>query len=148
MRSKEENGREYHFVSEGEFEELRNREHIFDESLLNGFRYGTPLRVIRQIIHNGETGFFHLSTAACLKLRGAIAPCACVFLLPENKVQLISQMSDRGMTAEAIERRLAMDPVDWERLLEFDLLIMSKPGDASYAADRIEAWLRERSDNG
>lgn len=107
----------YHFVSKEEFNRLQNAGKFLEWALIhNGPRYATMIDEIIPLIEEGKTvirevdvqGFDSIRHHALFTGSKPLYPLQSIFILPENKEQLIEHIKTRApISNEELERRIA-----------------------------------------
>ncbi|MEM4251800.1 MAG: guanylate kinase, partial [Candidatus Bathyarchaeia archaeon] len=69
-RAGEEHGREYFFVSESEFLEMRDRGEFLEWALVYGNYYATHRRVVEEILARGEDVLLDIDVQGAQQVRG------------------------------------------------------------------------------
>lgn len=125
-------GRDYHYVTDYEFDAIRRTRGMFDVLTLRGKKYGTPLEEFDKAIGSpGDTPehirTINLAAASALELRKEIGASAVksLFILPECWSDIEQQMRDQGIADEQIMERRAAEPTDLTMLPEFDRIIVN-----------------------
>ncbi len=108
-RSGEEDGVDYHFLTEGEFLRKRSREEFVETATYNGHYYGTAFSEIRpeRVLIVDPKG----ANAIHEKLNGQ----AVFFLLETPKSIRAQRMIARGDSLDDIEKRLETDDMHFNR---------------------------------
>lgn len=135
-RVNEVEGRDYHFVTEYEFDAIRRTRGMFDVLTLGRNKYGTPLEEFDRAVGGPNETIEHtrtinLAASSALELRKEIGESAIksIFVLPECWADIEQQMRDKGIPEEQIRERRAAEPTDLTMLPEFDRIIVNGYGD-------------------
>ncbi len=145
-RPGEEHGREYHFITDGEFDKLIAEDALLEWADVHGARYGSPRFPIEQALAEGEDILFDIDWqgAASIAAR-APADTVRVFVLPPSMGELRRRLYARAQDVpEVIERRLAKARSEIERWGNYDYVIVNDDFDRSYA-DLAHIYHSERS---
>jgi guanylate kinase len=107
----------YHFVSDAEFDGLITEGKLLEWAVVHGgARYGTLVQEILPHIEEGKTvvrevdvqGFDSIRTSKHFRGPEAEYRLQSIFILPENRSQLIARITHRApITSEELERRIA-----------------------------------------
>lgn len=131
-RPTETEGRDYHHVTDYEFDAIRRTRGMFDVLTLRGKKYGTPLEEFDKIVGNPSNTIEHIRTinlaaTSALELRKEIGVSAVksLFILPECWTDIEQQMRDQGITEQQILERRAAEPTDLTMLPDFDRIIVN-----------------------
>ena len=147
-RPGEQNGREYHFVSDDEFLAMRGRGEFLESAEVHGHRYGTAKRVITEALERGHDLLLEIDWQGARQGRGLYADCVGIFILPPSVEELERRMRSRGQDAEAvIQRRLQNAREELTHAGEFKYAIINK--DFETAKQELAAILqKERTPHG
>lgn len=125
-------GRDYHYVTDYEFDAIRRTRGMFDVLTLRGKKYGTSLEEFDKVVGNPSNTLEHIRTinlaaSSALELRKEIGVSAVksLFILPECWSDIEQQMRDQGIAEEQIMERRAAEPTDLTMLPEFDRIIVN-----------------------
>jgi guanylate kinase len=131
-RPNEVEGRDYHYVTDYEFDAIRRTRGMFDVLTLRGRKYGTPLEEFDRVIGGPNstleyTRTINLAAASAIELRKEIGEAAVksIFILPECWNDIEQQMRDKGIPEEQILERRASEPTDLTMLPEFDRIVVN-----------------------
>jgi guanylate kinase len=131
-RPGEQNGREYHFVDDGEFLTMRARGEFLESAEVHGYRYGTAKRVIREALERGHDLLLEIDWQGAQQVRKLHPDCVGVFILPPSVEELERRLRARGQDAEAvIQRRLANARDELMHAQEFKYRIINKDFEAA-----------------
>ena len=107
----------YRFVSDAEFDALIAEDEVLEWAVVHGgARYGTLLEEIIPFIEEGKIvmrevdvqGFDSIRTQQLFRGEGAPYTLESIFILPENKAQLLEHITKRApMNQEELNRRMA-----------------------------------------
>ena len=104
-RPGEQNGREYHFVTDPEFLAMRERGEFLESAEVHGNRYGTSRKVILDAIAAGEDLILEIDWQGARQVRAIYPQCVGIFILPPSVEELERRMRSRGQDAEEVIRR-------------------------------------------
>ena len=141
-RPVEEDGREYHFVSEERFADMVQEDAFLEWAEVHENRYGTPRAPVLQRLASGADVLFDIDWQGARSIRAA-APedTVSVFILPPSLQALETRLRSRAQDAdEVIVRRLARarhEIAQWEA---YDYVIVNDDFDVAY--DRLAAIYR------
>lgn len=105
QRAGEENGRDYHFVSDGEFERLVREDRFVEWAWVHSYRYGTSKEALRA---GGEDDLLiEVDVQGADALRHEIPGAVTVFIEPPAFEDLEARLSGRGReSGPEVEKRL------------------------------------------
>jgi len=106
-RSDERNGREYHFVSDQEFDRLAKKNFFAENFKVHLYKYGTPRGPLEQVRKNNGVKLLDVDVAGARKLRREYRDAISIFVLPPSISVLKSRLKLRGTeTPEQLDIRL------------------------------------------
>jgi guanylate kinase len=134
-RPGEENGREYHFITDPEFDKLIAEGALLEWAQVHGARYGSPRFPIEQALAAGEDVLFDIDWQGAASIaKGAPDDTIRVFVLPPSMGELRRRLYARAQDVpEVIERRLHKARSEIERWPSYDYVIVNDDFDRSYA---------------
>lgn len=107
-RPGEENGREYHFVSEAQFQAMIAADDFLEWAQVHGNYYGTSKRWIVTERAAGRDVLLEIDWQGAQQVRRVFPDAIGVFILPPSMEELTRRLTGRGTdSAEVIARRLA-----------------------------------------
>lgn len=139
-REGEEDGVDYFYMSEGEFEELIENDGLLEYTRYAGNYYGTLRSQVNAQYEAGRDIFFDVDDLGVRSIREKLPQCVCVLLAPPSAQVLEQRLRGRGTESEEkILQRLASARNYLEILDSFDYVISVESPE--YAASRLEAVL-------
>jgi guanylate kinase len=125
-RSGEREGREYHFVSEQEFEAMAARGDLLESARYVGYRYGTPRAPVEEHLSRGVPALLEIDVAGARQVRAAVPTALLVFLAPPSLAELERRLQGRNTeSAEVIARRLEAARAELAAEREFDITLVN-----------------------
>jgi guanylate kinase len=125
-RSGELDGREYHFVSEQEFEAMAARGDLLEWARYVGYRYGTPRAPVQEHLSRGIPALLEIDVAGARQVRAAVPTALLVFLAPPSWEELERRLLGRNTeSAEVIDRRLEAAQAELAAEREFDITLVN-----------------------
>lgn len=146
-RPGEQNGREYHFVTEPNFLAMRERGEFLEHALVHGNRYGTSRKVIAETLERGQDLVLEIDWQGAAQVRKLYPDCVGIFILPPSIEELERRLRGRGQDTEAvIQRRLANAQEEIAHAGEFEYRIINKDFDTAKAelAEIVRASRRRK----
>ena len=126
-RGQEKHGREYFFVSEGEFDHMVLSDAFVEWAHVHGRRYGTSKKMIEDRIAHGADVILEIDWQGALQIKRIFANAVLVFILPPSWEELRSRLERRGEDSpEVIETRLANAAAELAQCREFDFVIINE----------------------
>lgn len=126
-RPGEEDGRDYHFVSQERFLEMANRGDFLESAEVYGNHYGTSHQWVRDRMESGRDILLEIDTQGAAQVRKLFPDCVGIFVLPPSLEVLEARLRGRGKdSAEVITRRLQAAREEMRHVGEFDYVIINK----------------------
>ncbi|HEY3813019.1 MAG TPA: guanylate kinase [Caulobacteraceae bacterium] len=134
-RPGEENGREYHFIDEAQFEGLVAQNAFLEWAEVHGARYGSPRDAVVSALDAGRDVLFDIDWQGARSIAEQMPEDTVrVFVLPPSMLELRRRLYARAQDApEVIERRLQRAREEIEHWPEYDFVIVNDDFDLSYA---------------
>jgi guanylate kinase len=150
-RPHEVDGREYHFVSIPEFQELIARGAFLEHAQVFDNYYGTSRETVERLLSAGTDVVLEIDWQGAQQVRRAMPDSVSIFILPPSRRALEERLTQRQTDSpEVIARRLRDAVADMRRYSEFDYVVVNDRFEraveelASIVAGRGEALRRDR----
>jgi guanylate kinase len=102
------NGRDYRFLSDEQFEQLRLRGEFAEWAKVHDYFYGTPKEPLERCIRAGRDILLDIDVQGARQIKKAFPEAVSIFLLPPSLRELKRRLAARGTDGkEIIRRRLA-----------------------------------------
>ena len=126
-RGSEIDGTHYNFISDVEFERLKDTDALLEWAPVHGNFYGTPRDPVDEAMSKGKDMLFDIDWQGGRQLmEKARADVVSVFLLPPSMAELKSRLERRAEdSAEAIKRRLANALEEITHWKEYDYVVIN-----------------------
>ncbi len=126
-RPSEIEGTHYHFISQREFEMVRDNDGLLESAEVHGNFYGTPLGPVQQAMSQGRDMLFDVDWQGALQMfEAARADIVSIFILPPSMKELRNRLVRRAEDAEdVIERRLENAKTEMKHWAEYDYVIIN-----------------------
>jgi guanylate kinase len=134
-RPGEEDGREYHFVSAGRFDEMVDQGAFLEWADVHEHRYGSPKAPVMAEVAAGRDVLFDIDWQGARAIAASAADDVVrVFILPPSMAELSRRLHARAQDAEdVIQRRLGRAYDEIGRWAEYDYVIVNEDYDLAYA---------------
>ena len=133
-REGEVEGREYHFVSRGDFEAMIAAGDFLEHAEVYGNYYGTSRRWIEAELASGHDVLLEIDWQGARQVRKLFPGVVGIFVLPPSIEELRRRLTARGKdAAETIERRMASAREEISHVLEFEYIIVNEVFDVAVA---------------
>jgi len=99
-RKGEVEGRNYFFISESEFKEIKENDGFIESALVHGHYYGTPKKFVDQELEKGEDIILEIDTQGAKQVREKYPEAVYIFLLPPSLEELENRLDKRGSESD------------------------------------------------
>ncbi len=96
IRPGEEDGRDYHFISEAEFKNKIEAGDFVEWTEKFGFLYGTSAEAMRSVLEHGQSLLLDVDTAGAKNLKSRFPEGVFVFILPPSLEELQKRLTGRA----------------------------------------------------
>ncbi len=125
-RAGEQDGREYFFVSDAEFDRLIETDGLLEWAAFAGHRYGTPRAPVEDRRAHGTPVLLEIEVQGARQVRRQVPGALLVFLEPPSWEVLAARLTGRGTESpEAVERRLSAARAELAAAGEFDAVLVN-----------------------
>jgi len=126
MRPGEENGRDYHYVSQDEFDDLVEQGAFVEHATVFGNSYGTSRQSIDEVRNAGQDVVLEIDWQGARQIRSIWPDCISIFILPPSRAALKERLTKRGQDDESvIANRMAKADQEMAHFKEYDYLILN-----------------------
>jgi guanylate kinase len=125
-RPGEVDGREYHFVSDSEFDRMVADNELLEWAAFAGHKYGTPEQPVAQRLSEGVPALLEIDLAGARQVRQAVPGALLVFLAPPSWEELVRRLTGRRTEpADVVRRRLEVARIELAAEAEFDVTLVN-----------------------
>lgn len=141
-RQSEIEGVHYHFVSQREFERLRDSDSLLEWAQVHGNYYGTPREAVETAMGEGRDMLFDIDWQGAQQLQDKMAAdVVSIFILPPTMAELQSRLHRRAEdTEEVIQTRLNNSRAEIQHWREYDYVIVND--DLNSAFDAVQSIVK------
>jgi guanylate kinase len=126
QRIHETDGREYHFVSLAQFNEMADAGGFLEHAQVFGNHYGTGRAALQAQLAAGHDVVLEIDWQGARQVRCAHPDCTGIFILPPSRAALRERLEARSTdSSEVIARRLREAVTDMSRWDEFDYVVVN-----------------------
>ena len=126
MREGEQDGVNYFFLSQDEFNECINHDEFLEWAEFSGNMYGTKKSFVENCLKNGENLILEIDTKGALNVKKIMPDAVLIFIAPPSFEELESRLRGRHTeTEEAIQKRLSSIKLEIENSKYFDYTIIN-----------------------
>ena len=137
-RPDEVDGVHYHFLTDGEFRELIERDGLLEHADNHGHWYGSPIDQVRGILAAGRDAILTISPEGARSVRQQVPDALLIFVMPPSMDDLTERLRRRGSESEASLERRRRDAERWiTEADDYDHVVVNETGRPEAAAERI-----------
>ena len=126
MRPTEVDGRDYLFVDEITFNDLKSKGELLESATVFDNLYGTSRSQVEKHLADGDRVILEIDWQGARQVRESMPGCTTVFILPPSRSELERRLRGRKTDSEeVIRRRLAQALGDMSHWNEFDFAIVN-----------------------
>jgi len=145
-RSAEVDGKDYFFVDEDEFKQMREHNEFLESARVFDHYYGTGRAHVEALLAAGHSVLMEIDWQGARQIRASLPEALGIFILPPSKRELERRLRGRGTDPEpVIARRLAEAGGDMSHWQEFDYVVIND--DLGAATDRLVRIINGRGDD-
>ncbi|MBS1863620.1 MAG: guanylate kinase [Actinobacteria bacterium] len=140
-REGEEDGVDYHFLTEDQFQERIGAKDFLEFATYSGNHYGTLNSELDRCLEKGRSVVLEIEVQGATQVRAARPDSVQIFIAPPDESVLRERLRGRGTdSAEAIDRRLKTAEQELAQQDDFDHRIVND--DLDQAAEELESIVR------
>ena len=126
-RGQEQHGREYHFASDAEFDQLLADGALLEWANVHGNRYGTTRQGVEEQLQRGLDVILEIDYQGAFQVRKLFPQAVLVFVLPPSFEELRARIERRGEDSpEKIALRMENAKVEVQQAGKFDFVIINE----------------------
>ena len=126
-RGQEKNGREYHFVSNQEFDQMVAEDAFVEWAQVHSQRYGTSKAAIKDRMASGADVVLEIDFQGAIQIKNIFSNAVCIFILPPSWEELRSRLERRGEDSpEIIDMRMKNAAIEVAQVGKFDFVIINE----------------------
>src|SRR5690349_516764 len=135
-RPGEEDGRDYHFVDDAEFQRLVDADELAEWAFVFDHRYGSPKEPIKDALKQGRDTLFDIDWQGTQQLEYAFrTDLVLIFILPPSMRELERRLHERGTDSdEIIANRMKRAAGEIGHWAEYDYVLIN---------DDMDKWLED-----
>ena len=125
-RKGEIHGKDYFFISDNEFDELKNKDAFIECANVHGHQYGTLKSFVQEKLEEGTSVILDIDVQGFAQIRDSIGDTVSVFIIPPSLDELKNRLTLRGLdTDEVIEKRLLNSLEELKHAKYFDHIVLN-----------------------
>ena len=146
MRPTEADGREYHFISVTDFQQLVDQGLLLEYAQVFDNHYGTGRRPVETELAQGNNVVLEIDWQGAQQVRRALPEAVTVFVLPPSRQSLEERLRNRRTDSEEVIARRLRDAVgDMSHWNEFDYVVVND--DFEKAANDLVSIIEGRGEH-
>lgn len=125
-RTGEVHGKNYYFVTEKEFLQMREQDGFLESACVYGNYYGTPKRMVLERLEAGRDVILEIDIQGALNVRSIYPEGIFIFILPPSMEELRKRITERGTDSqEVIDRRLGESCKEISYIDRYDYFVVN-----------------------
>ena len=125
-RKGEIHGKDYFFISDNEFNELKDKDAFIECANVHGNQYGTLKSFVHEKLEEGISVILDIDVQGFAQIRETIEDMVSIFIIPPSLDELKNRLTLRGLdTNDAIEKRLLNALEELKHAESFDYIILN-----------------------
>ena len=126
LRGSEQNGKQYHFVSREEFEQMIRAGEFLEYAKFDGNYYGTARRFLQETGQKGHDLLLDIDVQGAAQIKRKLTDAVSIFVLPPDRKTLEWRLRNRSEDAEdVIDRRLVTASREIENYDKYDYILIN-----------------------
>jgi guanylate kinase len=137
-RGSEQSGKQYHFVSRNEFEQMIRDDEFLEHACFDGNYYGTARRFLHETGQKGHDLLLDIDVQGAQQMKQKVPEAISIFVLPPDRKTLEWRLRKRSEDKEeVIRRRLVAASREIENYDKYDYILIND--DLEESIDSLEA---------
>ena len=136
IRENEVDGKDYHFISTEEFENMISQGQVLEFAKYGSNLYGTPKAPVDKWLSEGKTVILKIEVQGASKIKELYPDSVSIFVLPPSMKELENRLRSRGTENEDdIKKRLDIAREEVKRSKDYDFIVIND--DLESASDNV-----------
>ena len=136
IRENEVDGKDYHFISTEEFENMISQGQVLEFAKYGSNLYGTPKAPVDKWLSEGKTVILKIEVQGASKIKELYPDSVAIFILPPSMKELENRLRSRGTENEDdIKKRLDIAREEVKRSKDYDFIVIND--DLESASDNV-----------
>ncbi len=138
MRPGEQEGVDYHFVSQDQFETMIRSGELLEHALVYGEYKGIPKAHVRAALESGKDVILRIDVQGAATIRRLIPNAVTIFLTAESEEELIRRLRSRKTESpERLQRRIETARQEMRRVREFRYVVVNRENHLDETVDKV-----------
>jgi guanylate kinase len=140
QRAVEKQMRDYHFISESEFEELLNNKGLLEYAKVYGNWYGVPRKPVEESLAKGQDVIIKVDVQGAATIKKILPEAVFIFIAPPSMEELARRLALRSSeTLSDLDLRLKTADAEVQQIRDFDYIVFNHSNRVDDALDQIGA---------
>ena len=133
-RGTEQDGIDYYFVSEDEFQAMRERDEFLECAEVHGSLYGTHEKPVEELLSQGFDVMLDIDVQGAEQVRRRVPEAISIFIMPPSCEVLEARLRSRNLNSPAdLDRRLRNAAIEVQLYDRFDYVVLNDDLDRALA---------------
>jgi guanylate kinase len=142
-RSNEVDGRDYHFISEREFQEMLAQGELLEHATVYGDHKGVPKQQVHDALTSGQDVIMRLDVQGTATVRRLVPEAVTIFVTAASEAELFDRLRARETeTPDSLKLRLETARQELDRIDEFDYVVINRPYALEQAVQDVMSIVR------
>jgi len=125
-RKGEVHGKDYFFISDNEFNELKDKDAFIECANVHGNQYGTLKSFVHEKLEEGISVILDIDVQGFAQIRETTEEMISIFIIPPSLDELENRLTSRGLdTNDVIEKRLHNAVEELKHAESFDYIVLN-----------------------
>jgi guanylate kinase len=125
-REGEEHGRDYFFISDEEFNKLKDSDSFIEHANVHGYQYGTLKSFVHEKIQNGISIILDIDVQGFNLIKKSMEHNLSIFIIPPSITELRKRLISRGLdSSDVIEKRLTNARTELKYAEQYDYIVLN-----------------------
>jgi len=125
-RDGEVHGKDYFFISDNEFNQMKENDAFLESATVHGFQYATLKSFVDEKINSGISVILDIDVQGFMQINRSLTEYTSIFILPPSFDELEKRLNTRGLDSkEVISKRLENALVELKSAKLFDYIVLN-----------------------
>ena len=125
-RDGEVHGKDYFFISDDEFNQMKENDAFLESATVHGFQYATLKSFVDEKINSGISVILDIDVQGFIQINRSLTEHTSIFILPPSFDELEKRLHTRGLDSkEVISKRLENALVELKSAKLFDYIVLN-----------------------
>ena len=125
-RDGEVHGKDYFFISDDEFNQMKENNAFLESATVHGFQYATLKSFVDEKINSGISVILDIDVQGFMQINRSLTEHTSIFILPPSFDELEKRLNTRGLDSkEVISKRLENALVELKSAKLFDYIVLN-----------------------